>query len=82
MLFCNLLYSMTVTFMKKVLAFGYNDKRQTISSFEGMGDVGQFPQKKKKTSVHSKNCNKKKSCKGKRKLGKKTEQVLTTTQVL
>ena len=48
MLFCNLLYSMTVTFMKKVLAFGYNDNRQTIIFFEGMGDVGQFRKKKKK----------------------------------
>lgn len=64
MLFCNLLYSMTVTFMKKVLAFGYNDKRQTIIFFEGMGDVGQFRKKKKKSiGAQQKLKQKKKTCK-------------------
>lgn len=63
MLFCNLLYSMTVTFMKKVLAFGYNDKRQTIIFFEGMGDVGQFRKKKKKHRCTAKTETKKKRAK-------------------
>lgn len=62
MLFCNLLYSMTVTFMTKVLAFGYNDKRQTIIFFEGMGDVGQFRKKKKSIGAQQK-LKQKKSCK-------------------